>query len=93
MKSIVIGAAILAAFTSLAGADEIMGKARESHAQMQPRKHHVTLVATDVVVDGRVVGRDPSEAVRSTIAAQSYSLGASGMEGGGGIGDAGGAAQ
>jgi len=92
MKSIVIGATIFAAFTSLAQADEVMGKAQNSYAQMQPRAHK-SMMSTDVIVDGRVVGRDPSEGVRAAIANQYYSLSATGGEGGGGGGgDAGGAA-
>jgi hypothetical protein len=91
MKSIVIGATIVAAFTSLAQADEVMGKVRDSHAQMQPRAHKSSMVSSDVVVDGRVVGRDPSQVARATIANQYYSLSAAGGEGGAG-GDAGGAA-
>lgn len=91
MKSIVVGATIFAAFTSLAQADEVMGKARDSYAQMQTRAHK-SMTPTDVVVDGRVVGRDPSQVVRATIANQYYSLSAAGGEGGGGGGGEGGGA-
>ena len=92
MKSIVIGAAIFAAFTSLAHADEIMGNVLNSNAQMHPRAHKAVMTATDVVVNGRVVGRDPSASVRWSIANEYNSLSAA-AEGAGAMGgDAGGAA-
>jgi hypothetical protein len=89
MKSIVIGAAVFAAFTSLAHADEVMGNARESFAQMP---QHFAAKSSDVIVDGRVVGRDPSVSVRMSIANEANSVTAAGAEGGGAGGDAGGAA-
>ncbi len=89
MKSFIAAVAILAASTSFAHADEIMGKAQDSFAQMRPQRSAV--MSTDVVVDGRVVGRDPSQSVRTSIASSFYSLSAAGGEGGAG-GDAGGAA-
>jgi hypothetical protein len=92
MKSIVIGAAIFAAFTSLAHADEIMGNILNSNAQMHPRAHKAVMTATNVVVNGRIVGRDPSASVRWSIANEYNSLSAA-AEGAGAMGgDAGGAA-
>ena len=94
MKSIVIGAAILAACTSLAQADEIFGNARDSYAQMpQPKVRQSMRMATDVVVDGHVVGRDPSPSVRMAIANEYYSLRAETGDGGGGGNAGGDAAQ
>ena len=89
MKSVVIAAAAFAAFTSLAHADEVMGNVRESFAQMP---QHFAAKSSDVLVDGRVVGRDPSESVRLSIANEAHSITAAGAEGGAGGGDAGGAA-
>jgi len=60
---------------------------------MQPRTHKVTIAATDVVVDGHKVGRDPSESVRWSIANEYYSLRGAAEGAAGGVGgDAGGAA-
>jgi hypothetical protein len=90
MKSLIAAAAVIAAFTSFAHADEVAGNVRNSHAQMQPRVHRSTVVSTDVVVDGRVVGRDPSLSTRMAIANEFYSLSAA--AGGGGDAGAGAAA-
>jgi hypothetical protein len=91
MKLSFAAAAIFAASTSFVHAGEITGKARDSFARMQPGAHKSMTLATDVIVDGRVVGRDPSKSVRANIANSYYSLSAAGGEGGSG-GDAGGAA-
>jgi hypothetical protein len=91
MKAFILAGAILAAVTTVAQADS-SSRARDSMAQMphQQRAHKSIKVANDVVVDGRVVGRDPSLHVRAAMANEYYSLSAAGAEGGGG--DAGGGA-
>ena len=98
MKSIVVAAALFAAMGSVAHADEIFGNVHpDSYAQTpRPSAHKFIVKSTDVVVDGQVIGRDPSQSVRTALANEYYILRAETGDGGGGSagGDAGaGAAQ
>src|SRR5690242_13725903 len=67
MKVFVIASVVLAATATVAQAQS--NHVRNSHAQMlhQPAKQMAVADSMDVVVGGRVVGRDPSESVRTAI--------------------------
>ena len=95
MKSITIAAVLLAGIGSVAHADEIFGTVRDSYAQMPPTHKSMQMSSLDVLVDGQIVGRDPSPSVRQALANEYYSLRAETGDGGGGNagGDAGGASQ
>ena len=89
MKSLVIGSALLVAFVSVAQAESSQ-RHRNSMAQMSQQtraeKAMAQMQSTDVMVNGRVVGRDPSQAVRSQLANEYFSVWAAGAEGGGDAG-------
>src|SRR5947207_10160806 len=90
MKAFLIGTALVTALTSAALAESAT-RTRSAMAQMshqQQAQKVQEMAATDVVVAGRVVGRDPSQSVRASLATEQFSLWAAGAEGGGG--DAGG---
>jgi len=97
MKAFVIASVVLVATAAVAQAQS--ERVRNSHAQMphQPGKHMSVSDSTDVVVGGRVVGRDPSESVRTALYRDYNSVNGAGAEvggdgGGAGAGD-GGASQ
>ena len=88
MKSLVIGSAVLAVVASIASVAhaETTVRVRNSLAQMpqQLRAHKsMSMTKNDVVVDGRVVGRDPNATIRASLVAEYYSRNAAGGEGGG----------
>jgi hypothetical protein len=89
MKAFVIASVVVVATAAVAQAQS--DRVRNSHAQMlhQPSKHMSVSDSTDVVVGGRVVGRDPSESVRTALYRDYYGVNGAGAEVGGG--DAGGA--
>jgi hypothetical protein len=95
MKAFVIASVVLVATAAVAQAQS--ERVRNSHAQMphQPGKHMSVSDSTDVVVGGRVVGRDPSESVRTALYRDYFSADGAGAEvgggGGAGAGDSGGA--
>jgi len=90
MKAIVIASVVLAATAAFAQAQSV-DRARNSYAQMSHQPSHQKSVSdsTEVVVSGRVMGRDPSESVRSALHRDYYIMNAAGAEVGG---DAGGGA-
>ena len=87
MNKVCITAAALAVLVTPAFSQS--KNVREGFAQALPSRHTVSpagkirAAGNDVIVNGRVIGRDPSDYVRTSMVGDDSSLGAGG-EGGGG---------